>query len=91
VEIVQLYVSCTDSTVFRVPKELKGFGRAELEAGETADLEMNLGDEDLRYYDPEQNGWVLESCSYDLQLGVSSRDLPLSSGWLFDGVEWQPV
>ncbi len=90
-EIVQLYVSCTDSAVFRVPKELKGFGRVELEAGETADLELNLSDEDLRYYDPELNGWVLEPCSYDLQLGVSSRDLPLSSGWLFDGVEWQPV
>jgi beta-glucosidase len=74
-----------------VPKELKGFGRVELEAGETADLELNLSDEDLRYYDPELNGWVLEPCSYDLQLGVSSRDLPLSSGWLFDGVEWQPV
>ncbi|MCH7742449.1 MAG: glycoside hydrolase family 3 C-terminal domain-containing protein [Proteobacteria bacterium] len=90
-EVVQLYVGHADSNIFRVPKELKGFGRVELQPGETVDLEMKLPDEDLRYYDPDQNGWVLEPCLYNLQLGCSSRDLPLSSSWMFDGTDWLSV
>ena len=90
-EVVQLYVGHADSIMFRVPKELKGFGRVELQPGETVDLEMKLPDEDLCYYDPDQNDWVLEPCLYNLQLGCSSRDLPLSSSWVFDGMDWLPV
>jgi beta-glucosidase len=38
--VVQLYVSCRDSRVVRVEKELKGFGRVVLEAGAEATLEI---------------------------------------------------
>jgi beta-glucosidase len=90
-EVVQLYVGQTDSKVFRVPRELKGFGRVELDAGESADLEIRLADEDLCYFDPDKNDWVLEPCLYQLQLGNSSRHLPLSSEWVFDGGAWRPM
>ncbi len=90
-EVVQVYVSCTDSNVFRVPKELKGFGRVSLAPGTSVDLAIEILDEDLKFYDMEQNGWTLEPCQYDLRLGTSSGDLPLVSSWNYDGVEWQPV
>jgi beta-glucosidase len=87
--IPQLYVSCRGSSVFRVEKELKGFGRVELAAGESAVVEIDIDDEDLRYYDEDQRGWRLEPCTYELRAGQSSRDLPLSSTWVFDGSAWR--
>jgi beta-glucosidase len=90
-EVVQLYVECTESEVFRVPKELKGFGRVMLEPGETIDLELELSEQDLKYYEPDKHGWVLEACRYNMLIGTSSRDLLLSSAWDFDGGEWRPV
>jgi beta-glucosidase len=89
--VAQLYVSCRDSEVFRVAKELKGFGRLELVPGDSVDLEFELADEDLCYYDEESGGWRLEPCGYDIRVGFSSRDLPLEAGWVFDGEEWGQV
>ncbi len=91
-EVVQLYVECLESNVFRVPRELKGFGKVNLEPGETIDIELELADADLKYFEPANNkGWVLEACRYNFQIGTSSRDLPLSSSWKFDGEDWQPI
>ena len=88
-EIVQLYVECTGSKVFRVPRELKAFGRVNLDPGETIDLLMEIQDSDLSYYNMDKSDWQLEACRYELKVGTSSRDLPLSSSWLFDGRQWQ--
>jgi beta-glucosidase len=87
--VPQLYVSYRNSAVERPVKELKGFGRVELASGETADLEIELGDEDLCYYDP-LTGWVLEACHYDFRVGLVSDDLPIESTWRFDGEDWLP-
>ena len=86
--IVQLYVSCRDSKVFRVEKELKGFGRIDLEAGATATLEVDVRDEALCFYDADARSWQLEDCRYVFHLGHSSLDLPLSAEWLQAGGEW---
>ncbi len=87
--VPQLYVSYPNSKVLRVVKELKGFGRVELEPGEVVDLEIELSDEDLRYYDPD-SGWTLEECEYLFRVGSACDDLPLESTWSFDGEDWTP-
>jgi beta-glucosidase len=87
--VPQLYVSYRNSAVERPVKELKGFGRVELTPGETADMEIELSDEELRYYDPHY-GWVLEACTYDFRVGQTSDNLPLESTWSFDGEDWLP-
>ena len=86
--VVQLYVSCRDSALFRVEKELKGFGRVEMDPNQEVDLEIELRDEDLRFYDADAAGWELESCLYDFRVGQSSADLPLSSRWRLEGADW---
>ncbi len=88
-EIVQLYIECSGSDVFRVPRELKGFGRVYMEPGETVELALEIADSDLSYYDMDKHDWVLEACQYELKVGHSSRNLPLSSNWRFDGRQWQ--
>ena len=86
--IPQLYVSCRQSAVFRVDKELKGFGRIELAAAERAVLLIELNDDELCYYDEEQRAWQLEACRYELRVGQCSGQLPLHSSWCFDGANW---
>ena len=86
--VVQLYVSCRDSAIFRVEKELKGFGRVELDTGATETLEIEVFDEDLRFYDSEQSRWQLEACRYIFRVGQSSDELTLESEQRFDGADW---
>jgi beta-glucosidase len=87
-EVVQLYVETSESGEFRVPRELKAFGRVSVNPGETIDLLMEIKDSDLCYYDMDKKDWQLETCRYELKVGTSSRNLPLSSSWLFDGNQW---
>ncbi|MBT5701299.1 MAG: glycosyl hydrolase [Gammaproteobacteria bacterium] len=87
--VPQLYVSYRNSSVERPVKELKGFGRVELGPGETVDLEIELSDEELCYYDPDRR-WVLEACTYDFRVGQVSDNLPFESAWRFDGEDWLP-
>jgi len=87
--VVQLYVSCRDSRVFRVEKELKGFGRVELEGGEVMSLEFEVRDADLCFYDVEAGGWELEECRYDFRIGQSSEDLPLAAHWRYQNAQWR--
>jgi beta-glucosidase len=88
--VVQLYVSCSQSAVVRVHKELKGFGRVQLDAGETAELEFELADDDLRYFDADRDQWHLEACDYALSLGFSADQLLTRTTWAFDGHDWHP-
>ena len=60
--VPQLYVSYDASKVIRAVRELKGFGRIELAPGEMADLQMEVTDEDLKYFDPD-DGWTLEEAA----------------------------
>ncbi len=85
--VVQLYVGHEGSAVFRVPRELKGFGRVELAPGERCELDLELRDVDLRYYD-EAQGWQLEPCTYRLEAGFSSRDLPRAARWRYRDGQW---
>jgi beta-glucosidase len=87
--VVQLYVRCRDSRVFRVEKELKGFGRVELEVGAALSLEIEVRDADLCFYDTEAGGWELEECRYDFLVGQSSANLPLTAEWRYENAEWR--
>ena len=87
VAVPQLYVACRDSRVLRVEKELKGFGRVAMAAGECVALEIEVKDADLRYFDADK-GWTLEPCGYDFRVGFSADDLQLESRWRLNGRDW---
>ena len=87
--VAQLYASVLGSQVLRPPAELKAFGRVELDPGEAVTLELDISDADLRYYDPEVSGWVLEPCDYHFRVGASSADLPLERRWSWTASGWR--
>ncbi len=72
-EIVQLYIRDCISYVTRPVKELKGFERVALKAGESKRIEFTLTPEHLRYYDLEMNR-VVEPGEFKVMVGPSSQD-----------------
>ncbi|HWD38942.1 MAG TPA: glycoside hydrolase family 3 C-terminal domain-containing protein [Fimbriimonas sp.] len=78
-ETVQVYVHARDSKVARPEKELKGFARVFLKAGERKDVFVPIKVSDLSYWDTPGHKWVSEPGRYDVMVGDSSRNLPLKS------------
>jgi len=78
-EVAQVYVSAKTGGVFRASKELKGFARVQLEPGESKTVAVELDDRAFSYWNAEKNGWVVESGSYEILVGASSRDIRLSA------------
>ena len=78
-EVVQTYVSIAESTVVRVPRELKGFADVTLEPGASATVEISIPTEELAFWSVVDEAWVVESGRYTVAVGSSSRDLRLSA------------
>lgn len=74
-EVVQLYVSYPESEVSRPIRDLRGFDRVHLNPGESKKVEFLVDLNDLRYWDAENDTWVLESTTVEFQVGASSSDI----------------
>jgi beta-glucosidase len=73
-EIVQLYIRDVFASVSRPVKELKGFQRIHLKAGESKTVNFNITPEQLSFYDFDGNK-VLEPGEFVLMTGPNSRDV----------------
>ncbi|MCP4602075.1 MAG: glycosyl hydrolase [Proteobacteria bacterium] len=76
-EIVQLYIGYRGSKVERSVKEIKGFRRLALDAGEKKTVSFEIEPQDLAYWDTTAKKWVIEPIEYTVLIGPSSKDLPL--------------
>jgi beta-glucosidase len=77
-EVVQLYVSYPESKVERPLKQLKGFKRVFIRAGETREVRIPLKAEDLAYWNVEKHAFTVESGNVRLMVGGSSEEDPLT-------------
>lgn len=84
-EIVQIYVSAVDGEVFRPEKELKGFQKVFLKAGENCRVEIRLDDKAFRYYNVKTCDWEIEGGTYRISVGASSMDIRLSAQIAVEG------
>lgn len=78
-EVVQLYVSDSESSVERPVKELKAFAKVLLEPGQSGEVTLELDRRSFSFWDTESGGWKLELGRFVLRAGGSSADLPLSA------------
>lgn len=76
-EISQLYVGCTSDEIFRPNKELKGFTKTLIEAGETKTVHIPFDDKTFRYFNVKTNKWEIEEADYEIMIGASSADIRL--------------
>ena len=72
-EVVQVYVSSTNTSEDRPVKLLKGFRRVSVDAGETVTAEIEIPVEDIMFYNPEKGSWSAD-CEYDILVGTNSRN-----------------
>ena len=73
-EVVQLYIRDREASVSRPKKELKGFQRITLKAGESRVVKFEITEDLLGYYNNEQQ-WVVDKGEFDLMIGPDSRHL----------------
>ena len=78
-EIVQMYVGLPKSRVFRPVKELKGFQKVFLRAGEEKEIFIEFNDKTFRYWNVKTNDWEVESGIYRIQIGASISDIKLTA------------
>jgi beta-glucosidase len=72
-EVVQLYIRDVAASVTRPVRELKGFQRVTLRAGEKRRLEFPLTPDLLGFYNREMQ-FVVEPGDFQLMVGTSSAD-----------------
>jgi len=77
-EVVQLYVSYPGSKEERPMKQLKGFKRVFIPAGESKTVEIPLKAEDLAYWNVEKHAFIVEKGNVKLMVGSSSADIKLT-------------
>ena len=78
-EIAQLYVAKPDAAVFRPAKELKGFAKVFLKAGESKTVTIPLDDKTFRYWNVATDHWEVEGGGYQLLVGANVQDIRLTA------------
>lgn len=73
-EVVQLYIRDIFASVVRPVKELKGFERITLKAGESRKVEFEITPDLLKFYNSNLD-FVLEPGDFDIMVGGNSRDV----------------
>jgi beta-glucosidase len=71
-EVVQLYVHQRYGSASRPVRELKGFQRISLQAGETRAVRFALGPAELRYWNTRAGDWVIDASTFDVWVGGDS-------------------
>jgi beta-glucosidase len=74
-EVVQIYVGDIEASVARPLRELKGFAKVYLEAGETQQVSCQLDERAFAYWSQRFRQWVVESGEFMIAVGNSSRHL----------------
>jgi len=73
-EVVQLYIRDLVGSITRPVKELKGFKKIEINAGETKTVSFSITPEDLKFYNSDLKfDW--ESGDFEIMIGTSSADV----------------
>ncbi|WP_328996142.1 glycoside hydrolase family 3 C-terminal domain-containing protein [Kribbella sp. NBC_01245] len=79
--VPQLYLGLPNPAVGveQPPKQLKGFEKVTLAPGNSARVTFQLDERALSYWSTEAGDWRVAPGCYDVQVGSSSRHLPLQS------------
>lgn len=73
-EVVQMYIHDLAATIARPVKELKGFERISLKAGESRDVVFTIDAEALKFYNSDLQ-YVAEPGDFEVMVGGNSRDV----------------
>ena len=78
-EVAQLYVHAQNPSIYRPAKELKGFQKVFLKAGESRQVTIPLDDKAFRYWNDKTGKFEIDGGAYDLLIGASVQDIKLTA------------
>lgn len=78
-EVAQLYVGLKDAEIFRPAKELKGFVKVYLKAGESKRVKIPFDDKAFRYWNVKTGQWEKEGGTYEIRIGTNVEDIRLEA------------
>ena len=76
-EIAQLYVGKKNTGLIRPRKELKGFKKVWIKAGEKVLVEIPFDDKTFRYFSTVSDKWEVEDGDYQIYIGKNVSDVVL--------------
>ncbi|KAI4215524.1 MAG: hypothetical protein LQ351_001993 [Letrouitia transgressa] len=88
--VVQVYVSFPDGVIDDITgeeidfpvRQLRGFEKIELDAGESQNIAIELTRRDLSYWSRGRGNWVMPTKGkFSISVGSSSRNLPANAEW----------
>ena len=75
-EVIQVYVEQPEENG-EPPRQLRAFTKVVLRAGESQSVRLSVSPRSFSIYDPDSESWKMPSGKYRIEVGTSSRDLPL--------------
>ena len=76
-EVAQLYIGKKDTDIIRPKKELKGFKKVFLKAGESQKVTIPFDDKSFRYYNVDTLNWEIEGGEYQIYIAAAVNDVRL--------------
>lgn len=73
--VVQIYVSDAEASVIRPERELKGFAKLRLKAGESREVTLALPPRAFAFYDLQARAWRVEAGEFRISAGLSAADI----------------
>lgn len=83
-ETVQLYIGDDKASVERPTKELKAFQKVTLAPGEEKIVTLTINSDDLKYYDEDKHGWIVEPGTFKAYIGASVSDIKAKIGFSYE-------
>jgi beta-glucosidase len=88
-QVVQVYVSQKNPSISRPVKELKGFAKVVLKAGEKKKAEVKMSKKyAASFWDETRDAWVMEKDRYEVLVGDSSATTPLKGEFVVEKTSW---
>nr|WP_246865814.1 beta-glucosidase BglX [Croceivirga thetidis] len=81
-EVVQLYLQDPYASLVRPVRELKGFEKIQLQAGESKTVHFELTEKELGFYNLDYE-WIVEPGDFKVMVGRNSRDV-LSNNFILE-------
>lgn len=78
-EISQVYIRPICASVYRPYKELKGFSKDLVKAGETVRVTVALDEHSFEYWSTAIDGWKADDGVYEILIGASATDIRLKT------------
>ena len=83
-EVAQMYIRDVQSSVVRPFKELKGFKKVYLKAGQEKTVKLTVDKSALSFWCEKTKQWTVEPGEFEVLVGSSSRDIKLRGSFVYE-------